>query len=273
MRLHRIWPVLCLALLVPAAPAAPSKGPKPVASPITDHFAIRGIYFQPALTTDARFDSDAGTPGTPFSGEDDLGLDDQANQGRMELILRMRDRHRMRVDYLKLDRYGERLLTRPILYRNTAFAIGDRVQSDFNVRMLGLTYTYSALYREKFEVGVGLGLHVVEAAAKAEVAVRNVNEEGSGVGVLPTLAVDGTWRISKRWAVTGHAQYLSVSSGDVNGSFADYHVDVQYRWRRNLAFGLGYSLLDLDVDVQSSDLPGAIKLESAGPELFFRVSF
>lgn len=273
MRFRRAWPALCLACFVPAALAAPTRGPKEIASPITDRFSIRGIYFQPALTTDARFDSDAGTPGTPFSAEDDLGLDDEANQGRMELILRMRDRHRMRIDYLKLDRYGESVLTRPILYRNTAYAIGDRVLSDFNVRMLGLTYTYSALYRERFEIGVGMGLHLVEATAQSEVAVRNVSEEGSGVGVLPTLAVDATWRISKRWAVTGHAQYLSVSAADVDGSFADYHVDVQYRWRRNLAVGLGYSFLNLDVDIQSNDLPGAVKLESAGPELFFRVSF
>lgn len=273
MRFRRAWPAFCLALAVPAALAAPAPGAKQVSSPITDHFAMRGIYFQPALTTDARFDSDAGTPGTPFSGEDDLGLDDEANQGRLELILRMRERHRMRIDYLKLDRYGENTLTRPITYRNTNYAIGDRVLSDFNVRMLGMTYTYSALYREKFEIGVGLGLHLVEASAKSEVPVRNVNEEGSGVGVLPTLAVDGTWRISRRWAVTGHAQYLSVSAADVDGSFADYHVDVQYRWRRNVAFGLGYSFLNLDVDIQSSNLPGAVKLESAGPELFFRVSF
>lgn len=264
---------LCLALSVPVALAAPPRGPKQVPSPITDRFAVRGIYFQPTLSTDARFDSDAGTPGTPFSGEADLGLDDEANQGRMELMLRMRDRHRVRIDYLKLDRYGESTLTRPIVYRNTTYFPGDRVLSDFNVRMLGLTYAGSVLRRERFELGLGLGLHLLEAAANAEVRARNVNEEGSGVGVLPTLAVDGSWRISSRWALTGRAQYLSVSSSDVDGRFADYHLDVQYRWRPNFALGIGWSKLTLDVDITDAELPGRVALESVGPEIFFRVSF
>lgn len=264
---------LCLVLCVPAALAAPTREAQSIASPITDRFALRGIYFQPSLTTEGRFDGDAGTPGTPFSGEDDLGLDDEANQGRMELMLRMRERHRVRIDYLKLDRYGENTLTRPIAYRNTTYFTGDRVLSDFNVRMLGLTYTRSILRRERFELGLGLGLHLLEAAANAEVRARNVSEEGSGVGVLPTLAVDGSWRISSRWALTGRAQYLSVSSTDVDGRFADYHVDVQYRWRPNLAVGLGWSKLTLDVEISDSDLPGRVALASAGPEIFFRVSF
>ncbi len=264
---------LCLTLSVPVALAAPLRGAKQVPSPITDRFAVRGIYFQPKLTTDARFDSDAGTPGTPFSGEADLGLDDEANQGRMELMLRMRDRHRVRIDYLKLDRYGESTLTRPIVYRNTTYFTGDRVLSDFNVRMLGLTYAGSVLRRERLELGLGLGLHLLEAAANAEVRARNVNEEGSGVGVLPTLAVDGNWRISSRWALTGRAQYLAVSTSDVDGRLADYHLDVQYRWRPNFALGIGWSKLTLDVDITDADLPGRVALESVGPEIFFRVSF
>lgn len=265
--------VLICAGFAPASEAAPSRGPREVASPITDHFALRGIYYQPSLTTDGRFDSDAGTPGTLFSGEDDLGLDDEANQGRMEVLLRMKERHRVRIDYLKLDRFGGNRLTRQINYRNSTYNVNDFVETDLNWRMLGVTYTWSALRRERFEIGVGLGLHFVEAQAKSQIRARNISEDGSGVGVLPTVALDGTWRISKRWAVTGHAQYLAVSSTDVDGSFADYHVDVQYRLRRNLAIGLGYSAIKLDADIDSNDLPGSLVLDASGPELFFRVSF
>ncbi len=265
--------VFISAGFAPASQAAPSRGPREVASPITDHFALRGIYYQPSLTTDGRFDSDAGTPGTLFSGEDDLGLDDEANQGRMEVLLRMKERHRVRIDYLKLDRFGANRLTRQINYRNSIYNVNDFVETDLNWRMLGVTYTWSALRRERFEIGVGLGLHFVEAQAKSEIRARNITEDGSGVGVLPTVAVDGTWRISKRWAVTGHAQYLAVSSTDVDGSFADYHLDVQYRLRRNLAIGLGYSAIKLDADIDSNDLPGSLVLDASGPELFFRVSF
>ncbi len=254
-------------------PKAARPAPPPPSSPLTDHFSMRGIYYQPSLGTDGRFDSDAGTLGTPFSGEADLGLDDQATQGRLELTFRIRDRHRLRADYLKLDRLGDRTLTRTVAFRNRIFNVGDRVESEFNFRVLGLTYGWSFFKREQFEIGAGVGFHLLETESRAIVRARGIREEGRGVGVLPTLALDGTWRFARRWSVTGRFQYLSVGANDIEGSFADHHLDVQYRWKPNVAFGLGYSQLKLDVQIDDADLPGKIALDAKGPELFFRVSF
>ena len=44
-----------------------------IASPITDRFAVRVMYFRPTVSTTARYDNDAGTPGTTFNGENTLG--------------------------------------------------------------------------------------------------------------------------------------------------------------------------------------------------------
>jgi hypothetical protein len=253
------------------APSPPAR--QPPSSPLTDHFALRGSYYQPSLTTNARFDSDAGVLGTPFNGEQDLALDDVANQGRIELMFRMRENHRVRVDYFKVERFGDRFLDRNIAFRNTLYRSGDRVESDFDWRMLGFTYTWSALHRDRYEIGVGMGLHLIEAETRAVVRARGLRETGSGVGILPTLAVDGGWRISRRWSLNGRAQYLAVGSSDIDGAFGDYHIDVQYRWRRNVAFGLGYSATRLDATVADPDLPGKLAIDARGPEAFFRVSF
>lgn len=255
-----------------AGPVAPGEAPQ-TPSPLTDHFALRGIYFQPSLTTDGRFDSDAGTVGTNFSGETDLGLDDVANQGRMELSFRMRERHLLRVDYLKVSRYGENTMTRVINFRNQVFRVGDRVATNLDWRMIGFNYTWSALRRESFELGVGLGLHLLDADSRAEIRARNIRETGSGTAVLPTLGLDGTWRFARRWSVGGFVRYLSVGTSDIDGSFADYHLDVQYRWKPNVAIGVGYSGIDLDAEVSDADLPGKLAIKAAGPEVFFRVSF
>lgn len=257
---------------IAALPGTPGTE-RPPASPLTDHFALRVTYFQPALTTDGRFDSDAGTIGTAFSGEGDLGLDDEANQGRMELAFRMRERHLLRADYFKLNRYGENSVTRQINFRNQVFRPGDRVATNLDWRMLGFNYSWVALRRESWEVGVGAGLYLAEADARAEVRARNIRETGSGALILPTLGVDGTWRITRRWAVGGFVRYMSVSTGDADGSFGDYHFDVQYRWRPNVALGLGWSSISLDAEVSDADLPGKLKIDASGPEAFFRVSF
>ena len=68
-----------------------------IASPITDHFYLRGTFFPASVTTDLRLDPNANLAGTPLSGEDDLGLDDQVDQGRMAglgVALRLLDRVR-----------------------------------------------------------------------------------------------------------------------------------------------------------------------------------
>jgi len=260
------------ATAVAALPGTPGTQ-RPPASPLHDYFALRVSYFQPGLTTEGRFDSDTGTAGTPFSGEDDLGLDDVANQGRMELTFRMRERHLLRADYFKLNRYGENTLTRQINFRNQVFRAGDRVASNLDWRMLGFNYSWVALRRETWELGVGAGLHLASADARSEVRARNIRETGSGTVILPTLGVDGTWAFHRRWSAGGFLRYMAVSNSDADGSYGEYHVDVQYRWKPNVAVGLGWSSIDLDAEVSDADLPGMLKIQATGPELFFRVSF
>lgn len=256
-----------------AAQSIPQRGPPPISSPITDRFAFRGVYFAPSIDTVGRFDSSAGTIGTVFDGETDLGLNDRSNQGRLELTFRLRERHKVRADYFRLTRYGESTLTRPIAFRDTIYNLNDRVETNLNLRMLGFTYTWSALRTERFEAGIGLGLHTLEAEARGRVRTRLIREEGTGIGALPSLAAEGTWRISRRWAVTGRANLLSVDVSDVSGKFQEFHVDVQWRARRNLAFGIGYTGMKIDLDSRDPDLTGALLIDASGPEAFFRVSF
>ncbi len=276
-----------LALLAAqlGAAAEPGKLPKasdvlkpekirPIASPISDHFALRGSFFSAKASTDMRLDRSNGALGTELNAENDLALEDKPKQGRVELLFRLRDRHRLRVDYFGLDRKGDTVLTRSIAFGDETFLVSDRVLSELDWRMLNFTYLYSALRSERFELGAGLGVHVINAEARGRVPARLLIEEQSGVGASPALALDATWRISRRFAVTGRAQYFSVAVSDFASVLRDYHADVQYRWRRNAALGLGYTRLRTQLDVtDTNDLSGRFDIDVKGPELFFRVSF
>lgn len=273
--------MLCLALTACASgppkaaeeprPTAPKK--RQISSPITDRFAIRGSFYNPSVETLLRVDDQGGVQGTEVLAEEDLGLDDNLTQGRMELLFRMRDRNRLRVDYFKTDRTGDELLARTIDFGDETFNIAERVQSELDWRMLGFTYMRSVFLRERFEIGVGLGIYLLEAAATAQVQSRFAREEIDGVGAFPTPIMDFTWRISSRFSFTARAQYFSAEVDEFTGELGDFHADVQYRWRRNFAVGLGYSAIQANLDVADEDFPGVFDLDVAGPELFFRVSF
>jgi hypothetical protein len=288
MRSSSRWSLVLAALVVPhfwvlpAFGAAPEAAPPrellqppkhSIPSPITDRFALKGIYFQPKVATQLRYDSSAGVPGTEFSAEDTLGLDDALNQGTIEMWLRMGERHRMRVDYYKMTRKGDVILDQLLQFGDSTFLPGERVVSSMDLRSLGLTSTYSLFRRETFEIGLGLGLHLLQVEGAAEVPARFAGEDFDTAGPMATLALDGTWRIKERFSVNARVQYFQGNVDAVDGSYGAYHLDVQYRWRPNFAFGLGYSQTSMKVDSTDPDFSGLFDLEYKGPEAFVRVSF
>lgn len=272
-----LFAAACAASVTPALAreadeAARSRG-ESIASPITDRFALRATWFPASITTDVRLDPEIGVEGTPLSAEDDLGLADERNQGRVELVFRLRERHRLRVDYFKLDRSAQTVLGRDVVFGDETFEVNDLVTSILDWRTLGFTYTYSVPRLPRFELGAGLGIHLLEARARGEVPARFIREEESAGGAFPTLALDGVWRITKRFALSLRGQYFDVSVDEFHGKVGEYHADLQFRWRPNLAFGVGYSIIEAELDVDDEDSPGRFSFDTRGPEAFVRVSF
>lgn len=276
----------CGAGMVSAAEPAGSQaaGPAPkrellqppkmsVASPITDRFALRGIFYAPRIATDLRNDADNGTAGTPISAEDTLGMADRMNQGGIDLMFRMLDRHRIRAAYYQQKRSGDEVLDEPIRFGNDVYQVNDRVLSDMDVRQLDVVYTYSVLRRETVEIGVGFGLHLLQMEGRLEVPARFEEEEDSVAGPFATVAADGTWRFTKRFSLNARANYFKGDTGEVHGSYMNWHADVQFRWKRNLALGAGWSYNRMYVNSSDVDESGLFRHEYKGPEAFIRVSY
>jgi hypothetical protein len=282
----RIWLAVAATLFVnvafaqeqgsPAAPRELLKPPKKgqVASPITDRFALRVTYFAPTVDTFLRLDQENGQPGTELMVEQDLGLEEKPTQARAEMIIRLRERNRLRVDYYKLTRYGDQILNRTISFGDQDFLVSERAQTMIEWRQLGLTYTRSLLYFDRFELGAGLGIALLETRARGEVRARNVSESEDGIAPFPTVALDATWRISKRWSFNVRGQTFTANTDEFDGTLSDYHGDIQYRWRKNFTVGLGYTSLRMEVESTSTDdLTGKFDQDISGPEFFIRASF
>lgn len=266
----------------PAASAAtaPDQAPDaPVAevttpSPIADHFAVRGSYVRAKVSTDARVDDTAaGLAGTAFSAERDLGLKDSSSQGRAEFMFRLRDRGRLRVGAFDLQRKGTVQLQRTLRYGDQTFNINDRVSTEFNWRGFDFTGTYSFLRSDRLELGAGLGLHVLQIETVATVPARAVRESFDGSGPFPTLAFDGTWRVTRRFALTARVQGLDVKANSISARLVDWNAGVQFRWFANLAIGLGYQSNYAHLDVPNEDPGGSVRFDVSGPEAFLRASF
>ncbi len=257
----------------PPRPAVP-------ASPVTDQFAFRAGYYLGSAATEGRVDDTAtNSIGTPFSLEDDFRFSPQAHQLRVEMMFRMRDRNRLRVDMWELNRNAVTSPTSDITYGGNTFTPADSVRSRFDWRQIDFTYTYSLLRGERYELGLGLGVHLLQAEAEAQVSASAnrptaVDEDFSGAGPFATIAIDGSWRFTRRFAFSARGQYLRLHVSSLTAALNDYHADVQFRWRPNVAIGLGYQSTQTRLEVaNNSTNNGFMRLDLKGPELFLRTSF
>ena len=246
----------------------------PIPSPITDRFAIRATFVGGSVTTDGQInDTAGGTTGTPFSLENDFGLSDKAHQVRAEITLRLKNRGHLRVSALDLSRRGSVVLNRAVRYGDQNFLLNDRVNSTFDWRMFDLTWTYSVLKTERFEMATGIGMHFIQTEATAVVPARNARESFDGAGPFVSLAADASWRFTKRFSVNARYQTFDLTISDISARLTDAHADVQFRWKRNLALGVGYQLNDVELKFPNENPGGLMQLKVSGPELFLRASF
>lgn len=244
-------------------------------SPITDHLALEGIFFYGHVSTTGTFNGTAGAPGTPFSAEQDLGLTDQAVQPRIELMARLDQRGRVRLDFLDLRRQGSAVLGENIQFGNELYTAGEPLQSEIDWRQTDFTYTYSFLRNDRFELGAGLGVHLIETEATASSPDSAQRSDYSAAGPFATLALDGTWRIARYWSFNARGQYFHLSVNSGSGSLGEYHADLQYRWKPNFAIGAGYEYELVEAQLEHSnpdEINGSIRLKLDAPELFVRLS-
>jgi hypothetical protein len=267
---------LLLPLLVASSVAMAQQspdGPGPSWSPITDRFELSAIYSNGRISTSGHLDPSPTLAGTEVSMEHDFGLTPNVHQGRVEMMIHFANRWRVRVDFLDLTRQATVSLARPVTFGDDQFNVGDMVSTKFDWQQMNITPTYALIQNQRFEFGLGLGVHLFEMEMQGQVPSRGLSQELSGAGPYPSAAADGVWRISRRWAVTGRANYLKLNVNGYSGDYEDWHGDVQFRPQANFSIGAGYESTTIDFADAKSTPTGAAQMRVTGPELRLRASF
>lgn len=271
----------CILMFVAAAALQPayaaddfSRNDIETPSPITDYFGFQASFLHAKVDTDLRVDPPGQyLGGTALSGTRDLGFRPSENDGLVELLFRLRDRNRIRADFLELDQSGTTTLTRPAVFGDLTFAKGDTVNTTVQWRVMSFSWTYAIFQNDRFEFGAGLGVHVMDLDVRGNVPSRFASYEVSTVGALPTPALEAALRITRRISLTARGQYLHAARHGTSGVMEDFHADAQFRLVPNFAIGAGYSLVRLNLATDTDANPGMLNIRLHGPELFVRASF
>lgn len=233
-----------------------------------------GVIYASSATS-LRADSRAGAVGTYVSGEEDFGLDKSNFEPKFQAVVRVAARHRLSFDYFTLDRTGNSTVESPIAFRDVTFVPGDPLQTTLNLRTFGITYEYSFWHTEKLEIAGTLGVHATDISAEAKVQTqsRHIIQTEDQAGPVPTLGIDATWVVSRRFYLDGRAQYLNVHVDNIGGSLGFYELDALYRIRPNVSFAVGYTEVKGHLASAQASRSGRFDFDTRGPEMFFRIAF
>jgi hypothetical protein len=243
------------------------------ASPFDDHFRLTAGLLSASSETEMRLDADDGTPGTLVDAESDLGLRDQSEQADVEAELRIRERHRVRFSYFRLDRSATQTIDRQILFGDEVFDAGDLVESRLDWREFSVTYGYTFLRKARVEIYGSFGLHLVETSAQGEVAAEDIREEEAEAVPLPAFGLGTLVRFSDRFHLEARVDYLTANIDEFDGTVLDARAALLYRFNRNLAVGAAYMLMEREGNSEEVGDSGHFSLRNSGPELLLRVAF
>lgn len=227
-------------------------------------------------TTGIRLDSGAGVQGTPIDAENDLGLDSSDFEPKFQAMVRVGERHRLRFDYFTLDRTGNTTITgADILFRDVILPTGEPVETDLSLRTLGISYEYSFIHREKFELAATIGINDTDISARARITTQtlHVDQSEDQAGPFPTIGLDTTYVVSKRFYFDARAQYFKLAVDHLSGTLTFYEAAALYRLRPNISFALGYTSAKADLASRQPANSGYFDFDTKGPEVFVRIAF
>ena len=244
-------------------------------SPTDERVRLSLGVMRVSTNTSMRLDSSQGFPGTPVDAEGTFGLDKSDFEPKFQAMVRVGERHRLRFDYFTLDRTGHRTLTAPIVFRDVVLQIKDPVDSNLSLRTLGISYEYSFVHREKFEIAATIGINDTDISARARVTTqtRHVNQTEDKAGPFPTLGLDASYVLSKRFYVDARAQYFKLAVDHLDGSLNLFELAAFYRLRPNVSFAVGYMGAKASIHSRQRNESGYANFNSKGPEAFVRIAF
>lgn len=212
--------------------------------------------------------------------ENDLGFDDNTNVGLANFQWRFTENFRLSLEYTGIHRNAKETLLIDIEWEDLTFHPGSKVSTDLDTDVYRVFVGYSFLNAKNYELGVGLGLHLMDLSMqiKGNASTNNgsISYQTDSVSVLaplPNVGIYGAYAFSPKIIITGRFDWLSANTGDYSGSITSLSADIQYQAFKNLGIGIGYHYFGIDIDVSASDWKGSADYSYHGPKLFMTFNF
>ena len=130
-----------------------------------------------------------------------VGPDKNDFEAKIEAMVRVGERHRLIFDYFSLDRTDSTIVAQPIVFRDVVLQPGDPLDTDLSIRTFGISYGYSFLHSDRFEVAAASASTTRTSRSAHAYGLRHACTRARSGRSISDPGLDATYVVSKRFYV------------------------------------------------------------------------
>jgi hypothetical protein len=220
-----------------------------------------------------RLDASAGDPGTDVDLENDLGLNRSESVFRVDAFYRFNEAHRIDLSWFDLSRSSSKQIERDIEWNGTSYPIDTAVNSQFDLDIYKVAYTWSFWRKDRNFLGATGGLYIADTGTSLSADSIGAREVASATAPLPVIGLRGLYFLTQKWSVRASSEVFLYEYGDWDGELVDLYLGLDYELSDRIAVGVGFNTVTFDLGVSKENLTGQLDWGYSGGLVFLRGRF
>lgn len=234
-----------------------------------DYVGAEVQYWRQSMDGEVRVDGDT-LSGTTLDPQEDLGIDRADNLPAARVWVKWFKRNYLIGTYFDSSRSGEKVLTSPILFADTAFLAGENVRSGVDTKLTSLVYGYNFLDLKIVKTGFRIGADRIEFDGRMRSTTSGTTATSSESANFPVLGLGIQVQPLPLLRFTGEITGIKASFGGDEVSFTDARVQAEVYVAHFIGFHGGYRQVRIDADLENF---GSADVTEKGPYLGMSVRF
>lgn len=233
-----------------------------------ERFAISVGPFVTDNETEMRLDATSGSAGTTVNFEDNLGLDNDESAARLDGFWRYGKRSRLDWSVFNIDRDNTQPANITIEWGDQTFGAGVPIDTEWDLGISKLAYTYSVVRNPKLDVGVTGGLFIMDMEVRLTDTTTGSFDEGDTTAPLPVIGARVAYRIKPKWVFSASSEWFGIEADDYDGRLLDTRIAIEHNTFKNVGFGGAFNKMDFDLESEDEDADGTFDLIYEGFQIF-----
>jgi hypothetical protein len=231
-----------------------------------------GVFLTDRNST-TRVDGTAGMVGTPVDLEGDLALDRSDSVFRIDGYYRFNKKHRLDFSVFDLSRSASKVIEKDIQWDDTLYPIDTTVDSDFDLVIYKLAYTWSFMRRDKGYLGLTAGLYIADFGTRLEAEAIGALESDEVTAPLPVFGLRGQYDFTEKLSFRASGEIFALEYEDYSGSFYDIYAGLDYQFFKHVAIGIGINAVRINIEISKDRFNGDLDWRYDGGLVFFKFDF